>query len=101
MRTVRLIKAAQALGFTLKEIHALLAVALAPDGACSELYDLAQAKAEDLAEQHESLQQKRTSLAALLERCPDDGGHSARDCSFLRQLEASSNHVPEPDPDPA
>ena len=96
VRTVRLIKAAQALGFTLKEIHSLLAVALAPDGASGDLYAIARAKADELDRQLRNLEQKRTALSSLLADCTDDGEQPAGDCHFVRGLEATASSVDDP-----
>lgn len=96
VRTVRLIKAAQALGFTLKEIHALLAVALAPDGASSDLYAIARAKADELDRQLRSLEQKRSALSSLLADCAEDDAQPASDCNFVRGLEATASCVDDP-----
>jgi len=91
IRTVRLIKSAQALGFTLKEIHSLLSIVLAPDGTCSDLGQLARDKLADIDEQIESLQQKRASLADMIEECPNSAEATARDCPLLRRLERENS----------
>lgn len=86
VRTVRLIKRAQALGFTLKEIHNLLSICLS-HGSCADLHEVAQAKVDDLDHQIRSLSDKREALGELLTDCPRDTAAPATDCPILEQLE--------------
>lgn len=96
VRTVRMIKAAQALGFTLKEIHSLLSVVLAPDGAPADLYAIARAKADELNRQARSIEQKRSALSSLLADCNGDDAAIAAESHFVRGLEASASLVDDP-----
>ena len=89
IRLVRLIKRAQGLGFTLKEVHRLLAVVMAADGTCSELNELAHSKLADLDAQLESLREKRSALADMLTDCVNDPGATTGDCRFLHKLESA------------
>lgn len=93
VRTVRLIKQAQALGFTLKEIHNLLSICLRADGTCADLHEAAAAKVDDLEEQIQSLSEKRTALSELLVACPKDASKPATECPVLKTLEANANEV--------
>jgi MerR family mercuric resistance operon transcriptional regulator len=86
VRTVRLIKRAQALGFTLKEIHHLLSICLS-HGTCADLHEAARAKVDDLDHQIRSLSGKREALGELLTDCPRDTAAPATDCPILEQLE--------------
>jgi len=93
VRTVRLIKRAQALGFTLKEIHRLLSIVRNDKGTCADLHELGRDKLFDLDQQLESLSQKRELLGELLETCPNDTAQSADECPFLVGLESGGNGV--------
>lgn len=90
VRTVRLIKQAQALGFTLKEIHQLLTICYGPDGTCADLHDAARAKLEDLQRQIDDATAKRRALEALLVRCDRRPGVPASECGVLGALEQSA-----------
>jgi MerR family transcriptional regulator, mercuric resistance operon regulatory protein len=89
--TVRLIKKAQQLGFTLKEIHRLLDLVFGVGGTCSELHDIARAKLDDLQSQLSTLQMRRDLLTELLQRCEPDPNRAARDCSLLCSLVADDD----------
>lgn len=93
VRTVRLIKQAQALGFTLREIHNLLSICLRSDGTCADLHDAASTKVDDLAEQIQSLSEKRDALSELLMACPKDTSKPAAECPVLTMLETNANEV--------
>jgi DNA-binding transcriptional MerR regulator len=79
---LRFIRRAQALGFTLKEINALLALWAQRDVA--RVKRSAQAKLLDVKSRVAALERMRDGLAALIEACPGHG--RAADCPILRAL---------------
>jgi len=83
---VRLIKEAQRLGFTLREIHHLLDLQAAPTASCRDFYVAAHAKLADLEKRIESLRQSRRSLEHLLSLCPQEDDRAARDCPIADRL---------------
>src|SRR5712692_2552920 len=63
---VRFIKKAQQLGFTLREIHELLALRADPAADCSDLREQATTKLEDVRHKIEQLQQIAAALETLI-----------------------------------
>jgi MerR family transcriptional regulator, copper efflux regulator len=87
---IRFIKKAQQLGFTLHEIHELLALRADPDADCSQLREEAVAKLQNVQQKIEQLQQIGAALQALIDACPGQGGLQA--CSILEALTLQSDY---------
>jgi MerR family copper efflux transcriptional regulator len=79
---LRFIRRAQRLGFTLKEISALLNLSARRNVA--QVKRAAQAKLEDVDARIADLQRMRQGLARLIESCPGHG--QASDCPILKAL---------------
>jgi MerR family copper efflux transcriptional regulator len=86
---IRFIKKAQQLGFTLREIHELLALRADPDADCSQLREEAVAKLQNVRQKIEQLQQIGAALETLINACPGQGGLQA--CSILEALTLQSD----------
>jgi MerR family transcriptional regulator, copper efflux regulator len=86
---IRFIKKAQQLGFTLREIHELLALRADPAADCSQLRGEAAIKLQDVRHKIEQLQQIAAALETLIGACPGQGGLQA--CSILEALMLQSN----------
>ncbi|MGE3498637.1 MAG: MerR family transcriptional regulator [Candidatus Binatia bacterium] len=84
VRQIRFIKRAQALGFSLKEVKAILALTRAAGASCADIHEIVQAKVADIDAKLRSLREARKMLARLSEQC--DGGGAARACEILQQL---------------
>lgn len=82
--SLRFIKRAKELGFSLKEISELLRLQSTEEATPADVRDRAEAKLEDLEERIRSLQRMRRALRKLVESCPGKGPLS--DCSILRAL---------------
>ncbi len=82
--SLRFIKRAKELGFSLKEIAELLRLDSSSGATPAEFLERAQAKLEDLEERIRALQRMRRSIRKLIESCPGRG--PLRDCSILRAL---------------
>jgi MerR family transcriptional regulator, copper efflux regulator len=79
---LRFIRRAQGLGFTLKEVSALLN--LSAQRNVAQVKRSAEAKLADVDRRIASLQRVRTGLAHLIEACPGQG--RAADCPILQAL---------------
>ena len=79
---LRFIRRAQKLGFSLKEIEALLKLSAKRNVA--QIRNAAQAKLEDVEAKIADLQRVRTGLARLVETCPGHG--QLADCPIVRAL---------------
>lgn len=84
VRRVRFVKRAQALGFTLDEVGALLQLDEA--GACAATRERATAKLQTIDAKLADLRAMRQSLAALLRRCDAADGDGA--CPLIDALAA-------------
>ncbi len=82
--SLRFIKRAKELGFSLKEIAELLRLEASEGTTPAEVREHAEAKLEDLEERIRALQRMRRALRKLVESCPGKG--SLSDCSILRAL---------------
>ncbi len=82
--SLRFIKRAKELGFSLKEIAELLRLEASDDTTAEDVRASAEAKLEDLEERIRALQKMRRALRKLVESCPGQG--PLRDCSILRAL---------------
>jgi len=86
IRRVRFIKRAQQLGFTLKEIHELLALRASPRSSCQDVREQSKAKLADIDDKIRSLEAMRTALAKLICACAGSGPTS--ECPILDFLDA-------------
>ena len=84
VQRLRLIKHAQALGFTLNEIKQLLELRLTPGKTCADVRSRAEAKEADIERKIRSLQVMKRALQQLVSACKSDG--PASKCSFLENL---------------
>ena len=82
--SLRFIKRAKVLGFSLKEIAELLRLEAGSGTTAADVRQRAEAKLEDLEERIRALQRMRRALRKLVESCPGQGPLS--DCSILRAL---------------
>ncbi len=82
--SLRFIKRAKVLGFSLKEIAELLRLEASSCTTAADVRERAEAKLEDLEERIRALQKMRRALRKLVESCPGQG--PLRDCSILRAL---------------
>jgi MerR family transcriptional regulator, mercuric resistance operon regulatory protein len=85
VRTVRFIKGAQQLGFSLEEIDSLLALASGGPRNCGAAKALATEKIGDLEAKIARLSVMRDSLRQLVATC--DRSPSQRDCPLLEAIE--------------
>ncbi len=84
VRTVRFVKRAQRLGFTLEEVEALLQLAAGGPRSCADARQLAAEKLADLEQRIEALEAMRESLTQLVATC--DRPRSRRECPLLEAL---------------
>ena len=85
VRRVRFIKAAQALGFSLKEIQELLSLQAAPQASCADIRTRAETKITDIDAKIDLLIAMQHTLSKLVEECSTDG--PLTDCPILAALE--------------
>jgi len=85
VRRVRFIKAAQELGFSLKEIDELLALRVDPGSTCADVRERAEAKISDIDERVRQLTRMRESLVRVTAVCCGRGPTS--ECPILDSLE--------------
>lgn len=83
---IRLIRQAQSLGFSLKEIEELLSLKADPTADCADIRVRAQAKLREVNRKIDRLTAIQFALQNLLEACPGEGV-AARFCSILEALE--------------
>lgn len=81
---IRFIKEAQELGFSLREIHELLALRADPAANCSDVREQASAKLDDVRRKIQRLQDIGTALERLIATCPGSGSLQA--CSIMDAL---------------
>ncbi len=83
--SLRFIKRAKELGFSLKEISELLSLNRNPKATAGDVKKRAEQKLTDLEKRIRSLQRMRRALKKLMEECPGSGPTSS--CSILRSLD--------------
>lgn len=88
LRRVRFIKQAQALGFTLKEIEALLNLRVRPGVGCADIRQRAREKLEDIGEKIAALERMEAALTTLVNRCRGRG--PVEDCPILDALDSGA-----------
>jgi MerR family transcriptional regulator, copper efflux regulator len=90
VKRVRFIRRAQQLGFTLKEIHELLALRVSRRANCAQVRLRAERKIADIEARIKSLQQMSRALTKFADECET---HSRRvDCPLLQYLEGELSH---------
>ncbi len=82
--SLRFIRRAKELGFSLKEISELLSLETAAEATAAEVRKLAKAKLADIEEKIRALQRMRRALRKATERCTGQGSTSG--CSILQTL---------------
>jgi DNA-binding transcriptional MerR regulator len=85
VRTVRFVKTAQRLGFTLTEIESLLDLAAGGPANCESAQALAMEKVAELERKIENLIAMRDSLLQLVANC--ERPRARRDCRLLTAIE--------------
>jgi len=86
LQTVRFIKRAQELGFSLKDIRELLSLRASPRSKCAEVRLRAETKLGEIDRKIESLMNMRRALGRLVEECV--GERPATECPILEALES-------------
>jgi len=81
---IRFIRRAKELGFSLREIGALLSLEGNPDTACAEVKERAEVKLADIEERIRDLERIKRVLASLLAACPEHG--STSHCPILKTM---------------
>ncbi len=82
--SLRFIRRAKELGFSLKEISELLSLESGADATAADIKKLAEAKLADMEDRIRALQRMRRALKKAVGGCPGQGPTSA--CSILRSL---------------
>jgi MerR family mercuric resistance operon transcriptional regulator len=85
VRRVRFVKAAQMLGFSLKEIQELLSLQAAPQTSCANIHMRAVSKITDIDARIDLLIAMKHALSKLVGECSTDG--PLTDCPILAALE--------------
>ncbi len=83
---IKFIKRAQTLGFSLREIHELLALRMEPGISCAAVKVHVDAKVAEVENKIVSLEQMRETLLRLSKKCTGKG--PVGECPFLKELEA-------------
>lgn len=81
---IRFIKEAQELGFSLREIHELLALRADPDTDCAEVQKQATTKLTEVQRKIQRLHDIGAALERLIAACPGQGG--LQGCSIMGAL---------------
>ena len=85
---IRFIRRAQELGFTLREVHELIALQEAPRRDCDAVCQIAHVKIDQIDEKVSDLMRIRTALDNLVNACGD--ARLIQGCAILESLEAPS-----------
>ncbi|MBT3371504.1 MAG: helix-turn-helix domain-containing protein [Rhodospirillaceae bacterium] len=83
LKRLTFVKRSRELGFTLKEIRALLALVDGGDYTCGEVHELTVSHLHDVREKIADLQRLETTLAEISEQCADG---TIPDCPFIETL---------------
>ncbi|MGE0229715.1 MAG: heavy metal-responsive transcriptional regulator [Dehalococcoidia bacterium] len=92
LRRVQFVRQAQALGFTLKEIRALLDLRVRPGVGCADIRQRTREKIADIHEKIESLRRMEEALTRLANRCRGRG--PVEECPILDALDAGDAAPP-------
>ena len=82
--SLRFIRRAKELGFSLKEISELLSLEASPKATAADVKRLAEAKLDDIESRIRALQRMRRALRKVTDGCPGSGPMSG--CSILQTL---------------
>lgn len=93
---IRFIRNAQALGFTLQEIGALLALRVTAGTSCAAVRSRASAKLADVKRRQADLERIRAALGVLVAACPGRGGLTS--CTILEALDSAAVQVQQEGP---
>lgn len=85
VRRIRFIRRAQELGFSLKQIAALLAIQGEQDASCAEVSAMAAGHLEEIEAKIRKLERLREALLPLVDACPGKGPITA--CPIMDSLE--------------
>ncbi len=85
VQRIRFIKRAKELGFTLKQVIALLALQGEQDASCAEVSALAVSHLEDIESKIHDLKRMREALIPLVEACPKKG--ALKVCPIMDSLD--------------
>jgi len=88
VRRIRFIKRAQQLGFTLKQIMALLTLQSDRNASCAEVSSMAASHLEDIETKIHDLERMRKALMPLVDACPKKGTLKA--CPIMDSLEGEA-----------
>ena len=91
IRRVRFIQRAKELGFSLKDIHALLMLRNKPGAACAEVSAQALQKIVEVEQKIADLKRIRRTLTGLVERC--DGEADLSECPILDALDEKDGRI--------
>jgi len=89
VRRIRFIKRAKDLGFSLKQITALLALQGEQDASCTEVSSMAAGHFEDIEQKIHDLERMREALIPLVNACPGKGPLKA--CPIMDSLDKPNN----------
>ena len=85
VQTIRFIKEAQNLGFTLSEIQSLLSIRESEKDDCDEVRDLARDKQQSIQDKIEKLKRMEQTLDELIDRCERKGTYDY--CPIIESLQ--------------
>lgn len=85
VQRIRFIKRAQAVGFSLEEIRALLDLKFSTDATCHDVQEMVDTKISDIDAKIAALQAMRDELSALFEECPG-GDRPTEECPILESF---------------
>ena len=85
VRRIRFIRRAQELGFTLKQVLALLALQGEQNASCAEVSSMAASHLEEIETKIHDLERMRDALIPLIEACPKKGALNA--CPIMESLD--------------
>ena len=88
IRTVRFVKRAQELGFSLTEVESLLGLAAGGPDSCDVVQELAAEKIDELDAKIASLLSMKDSLQTLLDTCSRP--RRQRECPLIQSIETSA-----------
>ena len=87
VRRIRLIKRAQELGFSLREVKELSELRFDPSTSCREVRERSLAKLADVEQKIRDLQRTKRTLVDLTTACPGHG--NTGDCPILKSLSST------------
>lgn len=90
---IRFIKRAQAVGFSLEQVRALLDLQIEPQSTCGDVRGMVEGRIADIDEKIRQLSAMRDSLVELLESCPG-GVRPLEECPVLENFAADASPIP-------